>query len=397
MNMSFFKAFGGALLVGGTAIGAGMLALPVVTANAGLLPSYVVYLICWVFSACTGLLLLEVCLWMPNDANIISMAHHLLGPIGKISAWILYLFLFYFLTIAYVAGGGSFIVSLFGGKIPHFLGLIIFTGVFGSFVYMGTRFVDRVNVLLMIGLGVSYLLFIYFGISKIQFDFFKRANTIPAILALPVIFTSFSYQGIIPSLTTYLKRNPKAIRFAILVGTMLPFVAYIVWQFLITGIVPAEGSHGLMMAEVNGKTAVEPLRHIFPDSPIYLVGQCFGAFALTTSFLGVTLGLLDFLSDGLQVAKIGLRKVGLCCIVFVPPIIIAAYNPQIFLTALGYAGGIGCVLLLGLLPILMVWRGRYFKKYSSFDRQLPGGRVVLVLLAVFVFFELIVEFTKELL
>jgi len=395
--MNFLKAFGGALLVGGTAIGAGMLALPVVTANAGLLPSYVIYLICWIFSACTGLLLLEVCLWMPNDANIISMASHLLGPIGKGVAWVLYLFLFYCLTIAYVAGGGAFIVALFGGKLPHILGLLIFTVIFGSCVYMGTRFVDRVNVLLMIGLGVSYFLFLYFGSSKIQFDYFKRANAIPAIMALPVIFTSFSYQGIIPSLTTYLERNAKTVRFAILVGTAFPFLAYIVWQLLITGLIPVDGPHGLMAAEMQGSTAVEPLRHVFPNSPIYLVGQFFGAFALTTSFLGVTLGLLDFLSDGLQVAKIGLRKFLLCCLVYIPPVIIAAYNPRIFLTALGYAGGVGCALLLGLLPVLMVWRGRYYKDYGVLHRQLPGGRMILTLLIVFVIFELIVEFTKELL
>ena len=100
MDFSLRKAIGGALLVGGTAIGAGMLALPVVTGMGGFFPAIVIFIICWLFSACTGLLLLEVCLWMPNDANIISMAHHLLGPIGKISAWILYLFLFYCLTIA---------------------------------------------------------------------------------------------------------------------------------------------------------------------------------------------------------------------------------------------------------------------------------------------------------
>ena len=106
MDFSLRKAIGGALLVGGTAIGAGMLALPVVTGMGGFLPSTVIFIICWIFSACTGLLLLEVCLWMPNDANIISMVQHLLGPVGKIAAWILYIFLFYCLAIAYVDGRG---------------------------------------------------------------------------------------------------------------------------------------------------------------------------------------------------------------------------------------------------------------------------------------------------
>jgi len=396
MDFSYRKAIGGALLVGGTAIGAGMLALPVVTGVGGFLPAIVIFIICWLFSACTGLLLLEVCLWMPNDANIISMAHHLLGPIGKISAWILYLFLFYCLTIAYSAGGGSFVVELFGGKIPHSLGVIVFTAVFGTFVYLGTRAVDRINFLLMIGLGVSYLIFVVLGIGEIKFEFFKRIHWFASILALPVMFTSFSYQGIIPSLTTYLDRHPKMVRFAILVGTSLPFIAYIIWEYLILGLVPAEGPHGLLQAESLGYTAVEPLKYVFPNSPIYLTGQFFSAFALTTSFLGVTLGLLDFLSDGLQLPKVGWKKVLLCAIVYVPPVIIAIINPNIFLKALGYAGGIGCALLLGLLPIIMVWVGRYYKEYPTLTRQLPGGKILLSLLSVFVIFELLIELTREL-
>lgn len=393
MDFSFRKAIGGALLVGGTAIGAGMLALPVVTGMGGFLPAIVIFIICWLFSACTGLLLLEVCLWMPNEANLVSMAHHLLGPIGKIIAWVLYLFLFYCLTIAYSAGGGGFIVELLGGKIPHSVGVIIFATIFGTCVYLGTRAVDRINALLMIGLGVSYSLFVILGIGEVELTFLKRVQWFPAILALPVMFTSFSYQGIIPSLTSYLQRHPKMVRFAIFAGTSLPFIAYIIWEYLILGLVPAEGPHGLVQAD----TAVEPLKYVFPHSPIYLIGQFFSAFALTTSFLGVTLGLLDFLSDGLQLPKKGWQKVFLAALVYVPPVVIAIINPNIFLKALGYAGGIGCALLLGLLPIIMVWVGRYRKKYSTLTCQLPGGKILLSLLAIFVILELFIELTRELL
>ena len=396
MDFSLRKAIGGALLVGGTAIGAGMLALPVVTGLGGFLPATVIFLICWLFSACTGLLLLEVCLWMPNDANIISMAQHLLGPIGKGAAWVLYLFLFYCLTIAYVAGGGGFVVALFAGKCPPVVGSLLFSAIFGMFVYLGTKAVDRINFLLMIGLGISFLIFVVLGFTEVKLENLTHMNWVPAFLALPVMFTSFSYQGIVPSLTAYLERHPKVIRFAILGGTSLPFLGYILWEYLILGLVPAAGPHGLLQAEAMGQTAVEPLRHIFPHSPIYVTGQFFSFFALTTSFLGVTLGLIDFLSDGLQIAKTGLKKLFLCALIYIPPIIVVAINPNIFLRALGFAGGIGCALLLGLLPILMVWVGRYRKDYPVLQRQLPGGKPVLVLLGCFVIFELAIELIREL-
>ena len=51
---------GGILLVAGCCIGAGMLGLPVLSAQAGFAPSILMFFVCWLFMARTGLLLLEV-------------------------------------------------------------------------------------------------------------------------------------------------------------------------------------------------------------------------------------------------------------------------------------------------------------------------------------------------
>lgn len=390
------KTFGGTLLVGGTAIGAGMLALPVVTGLGGFLPSSVIYLICWLFSAATGLLLLEVCLWMPEDANIVSMAFHLLGRFGKLTAWILYLFLFYSLTIAYVSGGGGFFQLLLPSGLPPAVGIGLFTAIFSVFVYAGTKAVDRINFILMIGLVFSFILFVVLGVKHVDVSRLTSRNWTSTVLALPVMFTSFSYQGIIPSLNTYLDRDSAKVRKTIWYGTAIPLICYIIWEALILGIVPVEGANGLLDARSQGWTAVQPLRFFLKSQMITIIGQFFAFFALTTSFLGVTLGLLDFLSDALKVKKEGMKKLGLCLIIYVPPFLIASINPGIFLKALGYAGGIGCVLLLGFIPVLMVWRGRYKLGYSqAFKPQLPGGRIALSLLVIFIVFELIVEIIQE--
>ncbi|GAB5412026.1 MAG: aromatic amino acid transport family protein [Chlamydiales bacterium] len=386
--MKLSKTFGGILLVAGTAIGAGMLALPVITGQGGLLPAFVVFIICWLFSASTGLLFLEICLDMPQNANLVTMASQLLGRAGKYAAWILYLFLFYCLTIAYTAGGGDFIYQVFGGALPKPLTTLLFVTLFGSFVYIGTKAVDRVNYILMGGLILTYILFITFGFSQVEAKNLTTINWKYGFLALPVMFTSFSYQGIIPTLNTYLDRDPRRMRKAILIGSAIPLIAYLIWEFLILGIVPATG---LMAAKAAGTNAITPLRLLLNNPTVYLIGEFFGFFALTTSFLGVTLGLLDFLSDSLEVKKTPLSKLLLCSLIYIPPLIVVLINPNIFLTALGYAGGIGCALLLGLMPILMTWVARYKRGYTHLNRQLPGGKPVLILLAAFVFFELMIS------
>jgi tyrosine-specific transport protein len=379
------KIFSGSFLVAGTAIGAGMLALPLATANAGFLPALAIYAVCWLFSMATGFLMLEITLKMKEHANLVTMSSHFLGKVGSGLAWILYIFLFYCLTIAYVAGGSSMVGSMwFGGNFP-LLSTILFVGVFGGAVFFGTKIVDRMNVFLMVALISSYFGFVTFGTSHVNLTFLKKVDFPAVVLALPVIFTSFSYQGILPTLTDYLKRDRKAIRYSIVFGTTIPFMAYIVWDFLIKGIVPLES---LLVAKDSGFTAVEPLKNYLNSPFVLTLGQSFAFFALATSFLGVTLGLLDFLADGLKVSKKGWGRFWLCVLIYLPTAIVARTYPGIFFMALEYAGGIGCVLLLGLFPILMVWVKRYVKKEGRSHPELFGGQWLLILLIIFILFEI---------
>ena len=388
MNLS--KICSGSLLVAGTSIGAGMLALPVATAQGGFWPSVGLYVICWIFMALTGLLMLEVCVWMPKDANLVSMSRHLLGMKGKMISWVLYLFLFYSLTVAYMAGGGGFISMLFP-QLSHKGAIAIFALIFAPFVYIGANAVDRLNQILMIGLGMSYLLFVILGSSALDVSLLTRANPAVAVFALPIVFTSFAYQGLIPSLTSYLQGNIKLIRMCILVGTFIPLFIYTVWEALILGIVPLDGEFGLLAAAESGQNAVFSLKEFVTSPWVYGTGQAFAFFALTTSFLGVSLGLIDFLSDGLKVRKAGYKKILLTAAVFLPPLFVACSNPTIFLSALSYAGGIGCALLLGVMPIWMVWKGRYTLGYKNTKGQVPGGKILLIGLLIFVAIELGIE------
>jgi len=377
---------GGVLLVAGTSIGAGMLALPVVTAEGGFLPAFFVYLLCWIFMTCTGLLLLELCLKLPPDSNLITMASTYLGLPGKIFAWVLYLFLFYSLSIAYISGGAGLLNAWLG--LDLVVCQLVFVGVLGTFVYFGARTVDRINLVLMTGLIVTYFAFVFLGLPQVNLSRLLPTNWNASLYALPVIFTSFSYQGIIPSLTTYLKRDARRVRIAIIGGTSLSFLIYLLWELLILGIIPLEG---LVQAKALGQTAVAPLKDHVAAFSITFIGQAFAFFAIATSFLGVTLGLFDFLADGLSMPKKGIRKVLLAAITFVPPLVVSLVNPSLFIVALVFAGGIGCALLLGFLPTLMVWVSRYRHEGHRSPLQLFGGKTVLVLLFLFVLFEVVVE------
>ncbi len=399
---SLGHVLGGTLLIAGTMVGVGMLALPVATGEGGFLPAAVIYIICWLFMLCTGLLLLEVCTWMPKDSNLITMSQRLLGPIGKSICWIVYLFLFLTVMIAHVVGGGQVLSEITGAHLPSWLSMAIYVTIFSPVVYLGTRWVDRLNITLMIGVVTSYLLFIALSYSHVDIQLLTRSNWSKAWLALPVLFTAFTFQVIIPTLMTYMDRNVKKVRLAIILGTSIPLAAYLIWELLILGIVPAEGPNGLMQAAKNGWNAVMPLKELVGSPVLYTIGKCFAFLTMTTSYIALSLAYLDFLADGLKVQKKGWKKVVLCLAVFVPPTLVAMTYPHIFIIALSYAGGFSCAILFGLFPPVMVWVGRYIKKYDRHPlvpggrAMVPGGRAFLSILILFVLVELGIEISQEL-
>jgi tyrosine-specific transport protein len=381
---TFGHLVGGILLVAGTSIGVGMLALPVATAAGGFIPSLFIYLACWLFMLCTGLLVLEACIWMPKDANLITLSSRLLGKWGKVSCWVLYLFLFSCLMIAHTAAGGDVLHSLSGNRLPLWGGIILYVLCFSPVVYLGTRWVDRLNLCLMAGLAITYLLFAFSSFRHIDFHLLSHSNWKLALWGVPVIFTAFGYQSLIPTLMTYLNRNIQKMRLAIILGTSIPFAIYIVWEMLILGIIPLGGPSGLSEALHKGQNAVTPLGFHLNNPTLLTIGQAFAFFAMTTSFVGISIAFVDFLADGLKLEKKGMKRLGICSLIFLIPMIISILDPHIFFIALNYAGGLGVALLLGAMPILMVWAGRYYEGHSLLHQQLPGGKILLFILLLFV-------------
>jgi tyrosine-specific transport protein len=72
-------------------------------------------------------------------------------------------------------------------------------------------------------------------------------------------------------------------------------------------------------------------------------------------------------------------------LVLFPPFFLSIWKPDIFFKALDFAGGICAVVLFGLIPVLMVWIGRYRMHIPS-AYQIKGGKPVLVCILFFALF-----------
>jgi len=384
---TFKHVFGSALLITGTSVGAGLLALPLATAEGGFFPALAVFILSWFVMTVSGFFYFELCQAMGKETNIISLSEKYLGKGGKGFAWVIYLFLFYCLLVAYISGGAGFFSSLYNFQGPGIFSVILFTLVFSIFVYFGAKVVDRVNILLMAGLVVSYITFVIVGVPHINGQNLMQTNWVKSIPALPITLIAFGYQGLIPTLTNYLHRDERKVKTAIIIGTTLTLIINVFWQLLVLGMVP--------MQELL-RVKAENIVTIFPQyegahTSIGYVAHFFSFFAITTSFVGVSLAIYDFLSDGLKWPKKGTNKLKLAAITFLPPLIITLIHPKIFLLALNYAGGIGGVILLAFLPALMLYKKNLHLPHANRMKK----NILIYIVFLYVIFELIVEIYNE--
>lgn len=379
------SVLGGMLLISGSCIGAGMLGLPIVTGLAGFYPSLIMFFLAWGFMTLTGLLLVEVNGWFKTQVNLLSMVGHSLGRWGRGLCWLLYLFLFYSLLVAYAASSGGLVSSFFQEALPSWIGSLFFVVVFGLVAYAGTRPVDLWNRVMMVGMILSYVGLVAFGLYHLKPALLNYTHLSYIVVSLPILVISFGFHNMIPSITAYMKGDIKRVRIAIIGGSLFALIFYLIWDFVVLGIVPINGEYGISESLKLGREASQAIVGLLGASRVSYFAQGLAFFAILTSFLAQALALVHFWADGLKIKRKKKESLSLCALALLPPLIFAIIYPQIFYKALSFGGGICAVILFGVLPVLMVWIGRYYKKTPS-SYKVMGGRPMLTLIGLFALF-----------
>ncbi|WP_058526846.1 amino acid permease [Legionella erythra] len=379
--MANSKFIGGILLIVGTSIGGGMLALPVSTAEVGFTNSIFFLILCWFIMTVGALLILEVNLRLPAGSNMVSMAKSTLGLPGQIIAWITYLFLLYTLLAAYISGGSDVLGGILGRvnlSMPTWITALIFTGLFSLVVYAGIRAVDYVNRGLMFGKLGIYLLLVVIISPHINFSTLSGGSIKAITGSLMILVTSFGFASIVPSLRDYFNDDVAALRKVILFGSLIPLTCYIIWDAVIMGVISRDGAEGLIALASNEHTTsglTDSLSNAVHSQWITGFFGFFTSICMVTAFLGVSIGLFDFLADGLSLKKSGLQGKWTLALTFIPPLVVVLVNPGIYLHALAYAG-VCCIILLLLLPAIMTWRARSANPNGGIV-LVPGGNLLL--------------------
>ncbi|MCC5013518.1 MULTISPECIES: amino acid permease [unclassified Legionella] len=371
------RFIGGILLIVGTSIGGGMLALPVANAATGFWQSSLFLLLCWAIMTLGALFILEANLYLPPGKHMVSMAAATLGVPGLFLAWLSYLFLLYTLLAAYISGGADVFGNLFGKlgiPIDEWQASLVFTVLFGLVVYGGIRRVDLLNRGLMFGKLAVYLLLVVLIAPHVNFTHFQGGHYQYITGTVMILITSFGFAIIVPNLRDYFNDDVKALKQVVLIGSLIPLLCYLAWDAVIMGSLSSHGEQGLIALMHDDHTTsalAATLSNTVQNNVISSLFNFFTSICMLTAFLGVSLCLISFLADGLKMTQKGRQGFGLFLLTFVPPLLIVIYYPGAYIHALSYAG-IFCVILLLLLPALMTLYGR--KKFSS-RYHVPGGKI----------------------
>lgn len=372
------KYIGGILLIVGTSIGAGMLALPVANAVMGFWLSTLMLILCWALMALGALYMTEVSLYLPRGSHLLSMANETLGKPGLLLAWVAYILLLYTLLSAYISGGADVLGNLavgFGVPLPDWLSITVFTLIFGVVVYQGIRSVDLLNRALMFGKLLIYVVLIMLIMPHVDTWLWHQGQLTYMSRVTMILITSFGFAIIVPNLRDYFHGDGRMLIQVVMIGSFIPLLCYIVWDGIILGTIPAQGEHGLMplMHSDHTTSALAQLLNQVIQRPLtHLLFNFFTSICMLTAFLGVSLSLMSFFADGFKLTAKGREGFGLFLLTFLPPWVVVIYYPGAYIYALSYAG-ICCVVLLLLLPALMVYCGR--EKFKP-KWQVPGGKAL---------------------
>ncbi|MCW7762773.1 tyrosine transporter TyrP [Photorhabdus luminescens] len=375
------RTFGSTFIIAGTTIGAGMLAMPLATAGVGFGVSLIMLIGLWVLMSYTALLLVEAYQYESPDTGLGTLAQRYLGNGGKILTGFSMMFLMYALTSAYISGAGELLtVSLnkwLNLSLPASVGVILFTVIGGGIVCIGTSSVDMVNRVIFSAKIIFLVLMLGLMMPHVQHI---NLLTLPLeqgliLSSIPVIFTSFGFHGSVPSIVKYMDGDIRRLRWVFIIGSAIPLIAYIFWQLATLGSIHSNTFVDILAENAGLNGLLHSIREVVASPKTELSVQMFANLALATSFLGVTLGLFDFLGDLFKRKDnlAGRMQTGL--LTFVPPLIFALFYPKGFVMALGYAAVALSILAL-VLPSLLAYKSR---QQNERRYRVPGGKPVLLL------------------
>lgn len=385
---------GASLLVAGTTIGASMIALPMTSATLGFSNSLILMGVMWVVMLNAAFVMIEISQGKAQSIAFLAGIH--IGRYAKVLAGAMLLILFWALLSAYIAGASSLLHLNF--SIDQRWLAVCYGVVCASIIVWKTKAVDYSNRFLMTVKIIVFLLLLIWLLPYVRMETLlqkpitlisEHSQGVDWYQSIPIFFAAFGFHGSIPSLMIMLKGEKKPIYLSLIIGSLIPFIVYILWQIMTLGVLDCTTQNCAPILKDVG-AFVGGVAQSTKTPHILLWIHLFTFIAITTSFLGVGLGLLDFAKEwfpsiqqdagphkkSLKVLPVNIR-LGLFLLAL--PLSFAIFYPTGFVYALGFAA----MALSVFAVILPCWVAFHMRSLHTIDmNRLKLGLLMLVGIAI---------------
>jgi len=340
-----------AILVG-SIVGAGVLGLPYVFAQAGYFISLITTIIVGSAILMEFLLAGEISYETPGKHQLVGLAKRYLGIKGKVLMQLMVLLTVWGAMLAYTVGSGDVIANFFSFKTLFGLpSRIVFSLVFFFLlsipIYFGLKTTEKVELPLVIFFISLIIAMCVFAIDKINFANFQTFNVSKAFLPYGVILFAIAGSIIIPEVKQAVGNNAKLLKRAILIGGTIPILLYLFFATIVVGVVGEKASE---VATIAFGEMTSPV--------VVILGNLFALIAMATSFMALGLVLKDtFIQD----FKLSNWQAFLLTI-SIPLVLLFFF--QSFASIIGVTGAFA-VGLTGILVAVMAIKARKYKVKSK--------------------------------
>jgi tyrosine-specific transport protein len=222
----------------GTIIGAGILGIPYVIAKSGFWVGMLNILVLGALILFVNLYLGEIILRTKGKHQLPGYAEKYLGKKGKILMLISSLIFLYGALTAYTIGEGQVLSFVFFGSIQfNLLFSLIFFFIMAVLVFFGLKIMEKCETAGLIGVSAIILAIFVFFFSRINWHNFSFISSNPINWFMPygVILFAFMALSALPELREELINNEKMMKRAIIIGSIVPIILYVLFTIAVYG------------------------------------------------------------------------------------------------------------------------------------------------------------------
>jgi tyrosine-specific transport protein len=258
------------------------------------------------------------------------------------------------LMAAYIFGNSSTIDSFSHNSIS-FINIAIVMSIVLVVIFLTTS-----EVIMKINKYAFIILFGFIVIGVICLALSAQIKSWPPIktnsigaktfgMVLPIVFTSFGFQGSLHSLTNLANNNRNIIKKACLFGSIIPAFVYILWTTCVLTIIfnhaPAKFEQ-MLIKPIEVGELIKILGSIINISVVQHTVWIISFLAIFTSIIGVGISLLDILRKNIT------NKLLAILTMIIPTTIIAILVPNAFIKVLNFAGIILAIIAI-IIPVFL--------------------------------------------